>query len=474
MKKILIILISFIPLLSLISCSCTSYEDLEPAESEFSEWDQNYIYFCNYRCKTTGEDEEVLITDITYNNVLYTVDCVSDYEFKDDDIYMCLRASSDLDTINENGVNFVVTYSIRDKTTKIIFFTDNYDLFVSYIKYIHDDYMVLIEYSSYNHGRVLKIDLSDYSTKYITDLEDFWVQGDYVLTKKDNLLKYTNLNNDTYDFIDIGPISSGSCLQMLYICGKYLMRIWQNKVENGTHFSTLYYYDFDKNEVYYVWDKDFNKELTLIGDEYFIVSDYSSYDYYTGFIESYHKSSFIDFYHKREIFSAIMHVNNELYKLNFDDEITCSKIYTFEDDASDYTNAYISEDGDIVGTKKWVKKGSPFLIEGGTKKMGYKLDLETLELQKCEDIEESNAYEPIREIEFGNSKYYFEKKRYGGIEKNYVYFFYKYNIETDEKFLMQFFSYDENIVQGVRYSNTFSSFVSDGSFNSYFFKIENY
>ena len=81
MKKILYFLTLLVLGFSLVSCKATHLEDIIPLESDYADWDGNYIYFDRYRCKTDGSDEEVLFNEIIYLDDVYEVIEVIDYLF---------------------------------------------------------------------------------------------------------------------------------------------------------------------------------------------------------------------------------------------------------------------------------------------------------------------------------------------------------------------------------------------------------
>ena len=74
MKKRALFLILLLILSLLPACDCvTGLEDLIPALDSYAEWDGNYMYRGNVRVKTTGEDVEFLLPEITYENKTYTI-----------------------------------------------------------------------------------------------------------------------------------------------------------------------------------------------------------------------------------------------------------------------------------------------------------------------------------------------------------------------------------------------------------------
>ena len=91
MKKILTIFCFLIVIICLTSCN--KYEDLVPNSGDYANWDGNYIYKGNYRCKTTGEDEERLIKNIEYNGSAYYINEYN-YSIYNNNLYYFFSESS--------------------------------------------------------------------------------------------------------------------------------------------------------------------------------------------------------------------------------------------------------------------------------------------------------------------------------------------------------------------------------------------
>jgi len=68
--------------------SCQKWEDVLP--KSYGEWDGNYLYHGNGKCKTTGEDFERLVESVEIGEKTYAVIGCVDSEWKGDDIYMVL------------------------------------------------------------------------------------------------------------------------------------------------------------------------------------------------------------------------------------------------------------------------------------------------------------------------------------------------------------------------------------------------
>ena len=76
MKKLLCLIFALLLSSTIVfstGCGCDfkGVEDILPSLEEYGEWDGNYMYRGNVRVKTSGEDEQLLIPEITYNGAVY-------------------------------------------------------------------------------------------------------------------------------------------------------------------------------------------------------------------------------------------------------------------------------------------------------------------------------------------------------------------------------------------------------------------
>lgn len=127
MKKIIVIIM--LVLLSFALVGCKSYEDYIPLEEAYGSWDGNYIYYGNVRCKTTGEDEQLLVEEIYYNEQIYKIDSLQKFDYINNDIYMIMSFNNE----NDQYINVFLKYDIMNKAVEILFVEEeNYivDFFV--------------------------------------------------------------------------------------------------------------------------------------------------------------------------------------------------------------------------------------------------------------------------------------------------------------------------------------------------------
>ena len=61
---------------------CKNVYDYKP--ESYGEWEGNYIYKGNYRSKTTGEDGEVLVSEVVYEGNTYQVEAYGEGNIEQD------------------------------------------------------------------------------------------------------------------------------------------------------------------------------------------------------------------------------------------------------------------------------------------------------------------------------------------------------------------------------------------------------
>ena len=86
-------------------------------------WDGNYIYSSIYKCKTNGEDEEILVEELSVDGKTYKYDFVSDYTYIGDLLLLDVTFIDD----EENRQVFFLKYSIQDKTHEVLCYDTEYE-----------------------------------------------------------------------------------------------------------------------------------------------------------------------------------------------------------------------------------------------------------------------------------------------------------------------------------------------------------
>ena len=123
MKKIIFLCLTIFICLGI--ASCTKYEDILPNESDYASWDGNFIYKGNYKSRTNGENEKVLIEYVEYDGHKYYVDLANyGYLNYNNEIYFSFSTSSKKD----NKVDIHGIYSKKTTDGDGMQFTDAFDI----------------------------------------------------------------------------------------------------------------------------------------------------------------------------------------------------------------------------------------------------------------------------------------------------------------------------------------------------------
>lgn len=86
-------------------------------------WDGNYIYSGLYKCKTNGEDEEVLVNELSVDGKTYTFDYVRDYVYIGELMFLDVTFIDD----EENRQVFFMKYSIQDGTHEVLCYETEFE-----------------------------------------------------------------------------------------------------------------------------------------------------------------------------------------------------------------------------------------------------------------------------------------------------------------------------------------------------------
>lgn len=86
-------------------------------------WDGNYIYSGIYKCKTNGEDEEVLVEELSVDGKPYKYYCVSGYIYIGKTIFLDATYIDD----EEHRQVFFMKYSIEDNAHEIICYDTEFE-----------------------------------------------------------------------------------------------------------------------------------------------------------------------------------------------------------------------------------------------------------------------------------------------------------------------------------------------------------
>ena len=445
---------------SVTKCTYT-YEEIKPTPEDMGQWDGNYIYKGNIRCKTTGEDESILIEQITMDNVVYEIDYVNDYFYKEDHIFMLLEDTEyeeDNYTI-KNRHSFFVNYSIEDKNYDVIYSLTNQTArllsFYTFDEYafirIDKPFASLIKYN-YSSNQI------DFMNEDLYNLYNYtFVNSNLLIVYKDNKIKYTYC--DAVNLIDIKDVELANTHNLRYtlvddnyLCIKSHDEYYSSSVQSYIYYASLDIYDLSKKQLSSIIKFTDQIEIKYITDEYFIKGKTTSYEYVSSLrnLQT----------HKHEVLSANLLTHNSLCKIDYETG-TYNEIYKFKDEDIDFSNGFIEDNKYYISSKR-IRKGFQ-LRPGGYKHKEYILDLNKLKLRKkeFENKKENTVVDKNDSIIYGGYEYYLTSTRYGPILGSHEAFFLKRkSLTTNEEKVMQFFTSEhdynyeteETIVVGTRFS----------------------
>ena len=445
---------------SLVKCTYT-YEEIKPLDEDMGEWDGNYIYKGNIRCKTTGEDESILIEELVVEDKVYTIDYINDYFYKDDHIYMLLESkeyTEDLSTLITKH-SFLVDYSIANQNYEVVYSMSD-ETAVLHSFYEFDDFAFIRIDKSF--GSLIKFDFKnnqiDHMNEALYDLYDYDFVGNNVLIiYKDQMIKYTYC--DEINLVDIRATELAdthnlfySWIDDKYLCIKSNEGVYNSAVDSYVYYSSLEVYDFSKNKLSSIFSSKDCMEIEYITPYYFIKGKTTAYEYVSS-IKNLQSNRY-------ERLTANLLTHNSLCKIDYENA-TYSPVYEFEDKDVDYSNGYI-EDNKYYISSTYIVEGSQFKT-GGYKHKEYILDLNKLKLRRknFENKKQNTVPERNSSIVYGDYEYYLTSRNYGSwLGGHTAFYLNRKNLVTGEEKVMQFFTnefeynYDseERIMVGTRFS----------------------
>ena len=412
MKKSLIII-----LLILSLSGCLKTEDIIP-EEDYGAWDGNYIYYDNYRSKTTGEDEETLFETIKYDNLEYQIESFCDIKFYNNHIYYLVNGFNP----GNNELNyFIIVYSFDIEEIKYYKIFEDLE-YSSYFLTIDDNYIII----SIDDNSSLVYDLNTRNQMVIdgSQLDKF---GCYKI--KDSFVQFASWNDLTFQKLIEIPFGYSCRCDIIKIANRNLIHIQIRSNDTSNNYdANLCFYDLDNNVLYNLVPVEENKYIDYY-EKYYIVGTLNEYKYTNK---------------NGDQLSEKLVTGCQLFKLNFEEnKITSNKIFNFEEDIQYQINELDHKDILRLKTTE-IKKGNA-LFSGKIKKDEAYFNTKNnmvkwlyLPINKNEQIQKNM-------IICGQFEYYSETKHYGGILSDKVaVYIYRYNQETNERSLMQFYLNDED------------------------------
>lgn len=439
MKKIIVIIT--LVLLSFTLVGCKSYEDYIPLEEAYGSWDGNYIYYGNVRCKTTGEDEQLLVEEIYYNEQIYKIDSLQKFDYINNDVYMIMSFNNE----NDQYINVFLKYDIMNKAVEILFVEEeNYivDFFILENRYFflkirkyEENYQFDEYYIRYDSQNKTFINFIEYNLVQVLD--------NIILFTKSGITYYTKY--DDINFIEIGRLENGYNKLVSINNKKYLLNISSSYAAPYVYYKSLSIYDFETNKLHNIIDYNDGKQFELINDEYIIFYQTKPYEYVSSLKNMSSK--------KYEILKHYLNVNNVLSKIDYT-TMKINDIYTFEEKDIDYTYGYIEDNRYYIVSERVIRGNQ--INQGDVKTQEYVLSLSTFKLTKYSSVKKESSSYVRDEIIVDNYSYYWESHSIVPMmSSSRVNFLYREDKTTKEVKVMQFFGFVMDEIKGTRYSKLF-------------------
>lgn len=439
MKKIIVIIT--LVLLSFTLVGCKSYEDYIPLEEAYGSWDGNYIYYGNVRCKTTGEDEQLLVEEIYYNEQIYKIDSLQKFDYINKDVYMIMSFNNE----NDQYINVFLKYDIMNKAVEILFVEEeNYivDFFVLENRYF---FLKIRKFEANYQFDEYYIRYDSQNKTFINFIEYNLVQvlNDIILFTKSGITYYTKY--DDINFIEIGRLEDGYNKLVSINNKKYLLNISSSYAAPYVYYKSLSIYDFETNKLHNIIDYNDGKQFELINDEYIIFYQTKPYEYVSSLKNMSSK--------KYEILKHYLNVNNVLSKIDYT-TMKINDIYTFEEKDIDYTYGYIEDNRYYIVSERVIRGNQ--INQGDVKTQEYVLSLSTFKLTKYSSVKKESSSYVRDEIIVDNYGYYWESHSIVPMmSSSRVNFLYREDKTTKEVKVMQFFGFVMDEIKGTRYSKLF-------------------
>lgn len=439
LKRIVIILCTSFLFFGITSCRKIS--DIAP--KSYGEWDGNYIYAGNIRCKTTGEADEYLVKTLVKNNVEYYVEETIDFAYKDDNIYMCLSLRSEEE--ESDAVDCFVYYDIKEKTTDIIYWDlENYG--IEYIYNLSETFAVL----NMGNNSFLRVNYNgnvEPIHEYLNQLKqvgEYLIKFDYVT--KTFLFRKWEETDYTVMFTVSDKVESN--IEYVEEDGKKGFLVY-TKAEEEKTWSKLYFYDIEKQSVFELL------ETNNVGDFFvkdcFIMTGEPEYREYVVFspIYAFENGQFKMW--EDTPLSIKLWYNCKLYRIDYK-TMELILIYDFGNMNAncDFTDFVILDKETLYFSTEEIVFGGGILRRDKVEKKDYILNLHTGELKKTtrETYSDWLAKEKERRLieespSCGTYVYWFVQDSYGYMGRTYT--LYRYDTEKDTFEAMQFWNIGENV-----------------------------
>ena len=448
MKKIIFVISLMFLLFLLSSCDRKSYEEYIPDAAQYSDWDGNYFYYANYRCKSNLTDEEIIIGEVNYNDKTYKINDVYDCKFKDEKLYMIFPVNDGSGYYREI-YSLLIIYSLKTNEIEYMYkyeFENNKNINFHEILFIDDSYLIVE-----SENNICKLDLRTNEIQIVRG-DDFKIINEYlIITYEEEILV-----SSCKDF-NFQPILSYS------------------QTNSSTSFS--YYVELVDGRPILIIHEHLNnfediqiKCYDLIGKKMFELLQYSplkriSFDSDKSDIFIIGEEKTIKFKTRNDgVIDKKIIVNNILYRIRAnEDSIYLEEMFVF-DDNTEYVIDKFNGDLIYLYSTKYSKSFLQIHYNKTTSEFKYFDIITKSVLEEVDYIEQ----EIIPIAEYNGYTYYFKIEYYlGGIigGGDWAYYLHRKNITTNEEELLQFFFLEQGASQCYGYNNYFLDYDKDNIFD---------
>ena len=469
MKKLLCLIFALLLSSTIVfstGCGCDfkDVEDILPSLEEYGEWDGNYMYRGNVRAKTSGEDEQLLIPEITYNGVVYPlselIDSVSYRFFDDNTIFLFAtnlkpkakdedpeqsnsssNSSSENQTSSTNAdqetshstedeleISVLIKYLIKEKTYEIIHVFKGDGLRYYSLAKIYDNFAVFRKRPVDLCSSLVEVGILDMNKKSIVDFtakEKFVLLNECIVFVEEYGINYALYSDQEVSSLSKISLHNNDCHSIDYvkaydstIDGTPLIEIHHGYKQSE---KIIYYFNLKTKKIYQPTFLNDEDAIVFVSDDIILKGDIELRENEFGNI-------------KEKI------VNCKLYKCSLkNDELEYEYLNSFKSKLT-YDSCYTFKNGSLGFT--FYSFTTPINKTDVYKYYVYNKDNNSLESIGKFDRPEINYYNSIEEISCGDYLYYYNSDKTDALMfSTSVYMLMSKNTVTGEERLMQAFVY---------------------------------
>lgn len=398
MKKIIFVITLMFLLVGLVSCDRKSYKEYIPDDSQYADWDGNYFYYANYRCKSNLTDEETVINEVTYDSRTYKIDDVNDCKFKDDKLYLIFPVDDAIGRYDREIYSLFIIYSYETNEIEYMYKyeeeNENKNWHFHEILLIEDWYLI-VESDNY----ICKLDLTTNEVQ-VVNCDSFKICNEYIVITVDNEIFVANCDDFNFESIITYHQSNVTVSFNYYvelIDGRPILII--HEYVNKSGYIQLKCYDLKNKEMVELVNCSskkrisFNKENSSV----FILGDEMSIEFSDEGISN------------RKLIA-----NNILYRIRADKEsVYLEEVFVFNSNIQYIIDEFNKDLICLISTE--YSKSFLSIHYNKIKSDVVYFDITTKSFLDCEDV--YTKQEVIDIAEFNGFNYYFKREYYYG--RNY-------------------------------------------------------